>query len=102
MTDTPSSSDLLPLGYKTVSTCPLIYFDFVPTHGTLGGAVQIELAARTLAPSQQSGGVIIETIEVGRLRCSPMAAKFLRDALDAALKMLENPQDDHASSGKLN
>jgi hypothetical protein len=78
----------------------LIYFDFVPTHGILAGAVQIELAARTMAPSQ-SGGVISETIEVGRLRCSPTGAKFLRDALDAALKMLENPQAD-VSSGKLN
>ena len=100
MTDTPSTSNSLPLGYKTVSTCPLIYFDFVPTHGIMGGAVQIELAARTLAPSQ-AGGVISETIEVGRLRCSPTAAKFLRDALDAALKMLENPQAE-VSSGKLN
>ena len=100
MTDTPSSSNLLPLGYKTVTTCPLIYFDFVPTHGILAGAVQIELAARTMAPSQ-AGGVISETIEVGRLRCSPTAAKFLRDALDATLKMLENPQAE-VSSGKLN
>ena len=100
MTDTPSTSNLLPLGYKTVTTCPLIYFDFVPTHGILAGAVQIELAARTMAPSQ-AGGVISETIEVGRLRCSPTAAKFLRDALDATLKMLENPQAE-VSSGKLN
>jgi hypothetical protein len=100
MTDSPSSQ--LPAGYKTVSTSPFIYFDFAPTYGTLGGMVQIELAARALTPTE-AGGVMLETIEVARLRCNPIAAKFLRDALDASLKMLENPQNsDHVSSNKLN
>jgi hypothetical protein len=102
MTDAPDSlSNELAAGYKSVSTAPFVYFDFVPTFGTLGGAVQIELAARTLTPLQ-NGGVGLETVETARLRCTPAAAKFLRDALDGALKMLEQPQSVPASIGKLN
>ena len=75
MTDAPDSlSNELAAGYKSVSTAPFVYFDFVPTFGTLGGAVQIELAARTLTPLQ-NGGVGLETVETARLRCTPAAAK---------------------------
>jgi hypothetical protein len=95
MTDNPSS--VLPPNYVISGACPIIYFDHAPTFGTLAGIVLIELTARALLPSQ-AGGVIVETAEVARLRCSPIAAKSLRDALDAALKMLEKPQAEFASS----
>ena len=91
----------LPPEYVAVPTAPIIYFDFVPTYGVLGGVVQIELAARTLQPLQD-GNVGIPTIETGRLRCNPMAAKFLQDALEAALQMLEQPQAPPPAVGKLN
>jgi hypothetical protein len=91
----------LAVGYVSVPTAPIIYFDFVPTYGVLGGAVQLELAARTMAPLE-NGGVSTNKVETGRLRCSPTAAKSLRDALDAALRMLEQPQQPPMATGTLN
>ncbi len=91
MTDTPDPTDkkLLP-DYVPVHTVPFIHLDYVPTYGTLAGAVEIELATRILLPSD-GGGVQTRMLETGRSRCSPTAAEFLKDALDAALKMLEQP-----------
>jgi hypothetical protein len=84
MTDTPDHpTNELALGYKPVSTAPFIYFDFAPTYGTLAGAIQVELAARTMIPLQ-NGGVELGMVETARLRCSPIAAQALRNALDAA------------------
>ena len=95
------SEKTLPLEYVPVPTAPIIYFDFVPTYGTLGGMIQIELAARVLQPLQD-GSVGTPTIEIGHLRCNPTAAKFLKDALEGALKMLEQPQAPPPAVGKLN
>ena len=96
-----SPANVVPPGYKPVRTAPFVYFDFVPTYGTLGGAVLIELAARTLAPLQ-NGAVASQTVEVARLRFTPDAARLLRNALDEALKLVEHPQSQPASVGKLN
>jgi hypothetical protein len=94
------NSKLVP-EYVSVPTAPIIYFDFVPTYGTIAGIVQIELAARALQPLQD-GSVDTPTIETGRLRCNSTTAKFLNDALEAALKTLEQPQASPPAVGKLN
>jgi hypothetical protein len=91
----------LPPEYVAVPTAPVVYFDLVPTYGTLGGVVQIELATRVLQPLQD-GSVGTPTIETAHLRCNPIAAKFLKDALEAALKMLEEPHVPPVAVGKLN
>jgi hypothetical protein len=48
------------------------------------------------------GSVEIKFITSGRLRCSPVAALSLRNAIDASLKMLEQPQQAPAATAKLN
>jgi hypothetical protein len=79
-------------GYVSIPTAPIIYFDYAPIHGMFAGAIiQIELAARTLSPLP-NGSVVSRMVEVGRIRCSPAAAKNLKEALEAALKMLEQPR----------
>jgi hypothetical protein len=100
MSDSPGSPDTVTPPYEDCSTAPFVYFDIVPTHGIMNGAIQIELASRILAPGD--GAVVIKFLTSGRLRCSPSAARHLREALDAALKMLEQPQDGPAAASKLN
>lgn len=75
---------------------PFVYFDFVPTYGVLEGAIQIELAARTLVPGVGSN-VPIEVVCTAHLRCSPMAAAVLRDTLTKALEMFEKPSSPPAA-----
>jgi hypothetical protein len=62
---------------------------------------------RRQPPRQPSpeGGVTIEFVCTGRLRCSPKAAQFLRDSIDAALKMLAQPEQQMGptvATGRLN
>lgn len=79
-----------------------IYFDMAPAYGVLAGAVQIELAARILIPHADDS-VEVRFVTCGRLRCSPTAAAHLRKAIDASLKMLEQPQDNApVAASKLN
>lgn len=87
MTDTPDSK--LP-PYVGNSAAPFIYFDFVPTYGILDGAIQLELAARTMLPGEGSN-VPNEVVCTAHLRCSPTAAATLRDSLTKALEMLQQP-----------
>jgi hypothetical protein len=87
--------------YKNVDTAPFVYFDMSPAHGIMGGAIQIELASRILN-AMPDGSVEIKFITSGRLRCSPTAALNLRNAIDAALRMLEQPQHAPAATAKLN
>jgi hypothetical protein len=87
--------------YVDNNLAPVISFDIAPAHGVLAGAVQVELAARTLNPLAD-GSVEIKFVTSGRLRCSPAAAMHLRNSLDAALRMLEQPQPSPAAAGKLN
>ena len=90
--------------FKNAPTAPFIFFDFAPAYGVLGGAIQVELAARTLIPDPNGTDVATEVIPTAHLRCSPIAAGFLRDALTAALEMLTKLQEPSAASamGKLN
>jgi hypothetical protein len=91
----------LPDYEDTGGTAPVVYFDIVAAHGVMNGAVQIELAGRTLI-STPDGGVRIKFISRGRIRCSPTAATQLRNSIDLALKMLEEPQQSPAAASKLN
>ena len=85
--------------YRCPDTAPFIYFDLIGAFGTMAGAVQVELAGRVLTPVPD-GGVAIAFMTTARLRCSPAAAQNLREALDKALQMLEQP-DQNAGTGIL-
>lgn len=80
---------------------PIIYFDIAPAYGVMNGIVQVELGARILVPHQDDS-VDIRFLSCGRLRCSPAAAVHLRNAIDAALKMLEQPQPNPVGASRLN
>jgi hypothetical protein len=87
----------------TGAAAPLVYFDIVGAYGTMNGAVEVELATRILVP-KPDGSTEVKFISSGRLRCSANAATNLRNGLDAALKMLEQPQTTATAiaAGKLN
>jgi len=69
---------------------PFVYFDGVSCFGHHNGAIQIELAANLLMPV--GPGVRVDVIQTGHLRCSPAAAVALREALDKALAMYQQGQ----------
>src|ERR1700680_901722 len=98
MTEPTEKNELIM--YENVNTAPFVYFDLTPTHGILGGAIQIEVAARMLN-AVPDGGVEIKFITTGRLRCSPTAALNLRNAIDASLKMLEQQQQETGATAKM-
>jgi hypothetical protein len=80
---------------------PIIYFDIAPAYGVMSGIVQVELGARILIPHQDDA-VDVRFVSCGRLRCSATAAVHLRNALDASLKMLEQPAPNPVGASKLN
>lgn len=81
-----------PLIYEdTGAAAPVVYFDIVGAYGTMNGSVELELATRILVP-KSDGTTEAKFISSGRLRCSAHAAMNLRNGLDAALKMLEQPE----------
>jgi hypothetical protein len=103
LTDQPTAkpSDLI---YEdTGAHAPVVYFDIVGAYGTMNGAIEVELATRILVP-KSDGSTEVKFISSARLRCSAHAALNLRNALDTALKMLEQPQANMAAiaAGKLN
>jgi len=67
----------------------------------MNGAVEVELATRILVP-RPAGATEVKFLSSGRLRCSPTAATNLRNALDAALKMLEQPQANAVATTTMN
>jgi hypothetical protein len=97
----PKPGDLIYEG--TGAAAPLVYFDIVGAYGTMNGSIEIELATRILIP-KPDGSTEVKFISSGRLRCTQNAAVNLRNGLDAALKMLEQPQANMAvvAAGKLN
>ncbi len=86
--DRPDKGSVPP--YDNSNNVPTVYFDIAPAYGVMSGIVQIELGARILFPHHDDS-VDVRFISCGRLRCSATAATHLRNALDAALKMLEQP-----------
>ena len=85
----------------TGGMAPLVYFDIVAAYGTMHGAIDVELATRILVP-KTDGSTEIKFLSSGRLRCTPTAAANLRNALDAALKMVEQPQAGPVATSTLN
>ena len=80
---------------------PTVYFDIAPAYGVMSGIVQVELGARALIPHHDDS-VDVKFVTCGRLRCSATAATHLRNALDASLKMLEQPAPNPVGVSKLN
>jgi len=97
-TDKPPASIIYE---DTGGAAPLVYFDIVAAYGTMHGAVEIELATRILVP-KPDGAIEVKFLSSARLRCSATAAANLRNGLDAALKMLEQPQANPVAASKLN
>ena len=87
--------------YQNMNEAPVVFFDIAPAYGAIGGIVQVELATRILIPHSDNT-IDIKFVSCARLRCSATAAAFLRDALDASLKMIELPQDNPVAASKLN
>jgi len=88
--------------YRDPETAPFVYFDVAPTYGVYSGAIQIELASHILTPTAH-GGVRTGFVTTGRLRCSPAAARHLRNAIDEALKFITQAQQSSvAAASKLN
>ena len=87
----------------TGAAAPLVYFDIVGAYGTMNGSIELELATRILIP-KADGATEVKFISSGRLRCTANAAVTLRNGLDAALKMLEQPdaQTMAIAASKLN
>jgi len=79
------------VAYSELSTAPFIYFDGVSCHGAMHGVIEIELVARTMAPTAD-GGVHMGIVPVGRLRCSVAAGAALIDSIQKATKMAEQPE----------
>jgi hypothetical protein len=90
--------------YAESGNAPYIYFDGVSCHGAIHGVIEIELAARMMAPTT-NGGVYHSFGPVARLRCSPAAAAALLDSIQKATKMAEQTPQQHppsAAASKLN
>jgi hypothetical protein len=85
----------------TGGAAPLIYFDIVGAYGIMHGAIELEIATRILVPKRDDT-TQARFISTGRIRCSPNAAINLRNSIDAALKMLEQPQPNPVAASKLN
>ncbi|WP_249119214.1 MULTISPECIES: hypothetical protein [unclassified Bradyrhizobium] len=103
MTDQPNPKPGDLIYEDSGAAAPLVYFDIVGAYGTMNGSVEIELATRILIP-KTDGSTEVKFISSGRLRCSQNAAVNLRNGLDAALKMLEQPAANVAvvAASKLN
>jgi hypothetical protein len=85
----------------TGGLAPLVYFDVVAAFGVMHAAIEVELATRILVPKTDSAAEV-KFLSSGRLRCSPTAAANLRNALDAALKMLGQPQANAVATTTMN
>jgi hypothetical protein len=75
MTEPADKSELIV--HETVDTAPFVYFDLSPTHGILGGTIQVELAAR-IPNAIQDESVEIKFIATGRLRRTCATQSTLR------------------------
>ena len=103
MTDQPPAKPGDLIYEDSGAATPLVYFDIVGAYGTMNGSVEIELATRILVP-RADGSTEVKFISSGRLRCTQNAALNLRNGLDAALKMLEQPTANMAvvAASKMN
>lgn len=85
--------------YRNNDTAPFIFFDQPIAWGTYGGIIQIELGARAMTAThngEDERPAVTEIHIAARMRCSPVAARKLRDAIDRALVMFDRSQ--HAAA----
>jgi hypothetical protein len=103
LTDQPTAKQPDLIYEDTGASAPLVYFDIVGAFGTMNGSIGVELATRILIP-RRDGSTDVKFLSSGRLRRSPNAATNLRNGLDGALKMLEQPDANLAAiaASKLN
>lgn len=78
---------------KNSPQAPFVYFDSAPVHGVMNGNIEIELASRTLLP-KADGSVLAEAVCTAHLRCTPMAAQQLIDALKHAIELHAKQSSD--------
>lgn len=82
-----------------LSLAPFVYFDVVPTYGTMNGAIQVELAARIIHPTTDGSPPVVSFIGTAHLRCSPVAAQELANTLQKAVEMFQEIAAGGAPSG---
>ena len=89
--ETPATSQG-PVIISTSSSerAPIIYFDGASCFGHHNGAIQLELAANLLMPV--GAAVRVDVVQTAHLRCSVAAALALREALEKALAMYQQGQ----------
>lgn len=73
---------------KNSAASPFVYFDEAPTCGQLSGMIAVELSATVVNPTA-TGGTVMEKIVTAHLRGSPVAMRSLVNAIESALKFLE-------------
>ena len=78
-----------------------VYFDGVSAIGQRNGAIQLELVASTLEPTED-GGVEVRHVTTAHLRCSPTAAVDLAQAIEKALKMISEAAKQSSAGGSVN
>ena len=82
--------------YRNTENAPTVFFDAPVAWSLHDGVVAIELAIRAMVPhgdGEGPDGPDTEGHIAARLRCSPEAARRLRDVLDKTLERLGRPQD---------
>lgn len=94
----PDSADTVLPPSTDLSHGPFVYFDIVPTFGTLAGVIQVELAARIIHAAPD-GQTTTSFVGAGHLRCSPVAARQLLDALQRSLQMFQEMAEGSAPTG---
>jgi hypothetical protein len=89
--ETPSTAQgPVTISSSSAERAPIIYFDGASCFGHHNGAIQIELAANLLMPV--GAAVRVDVVQTAHLRCSVAAALALREALDKALAMYKQGQ----------
>jgi hypothetical protein len=82
--------------YRNNENAPVIHFDAPVAWALHYGVVAVELGFRAMVPHGDGEGECGPDTEghiAARLRCSPEAARRLRDVLDKMLERLEKPRD---------
>jgi hypothetical protein len=80
--------------YRNTENAPTVFFDAPVAWSLHDGVVAIELAIRAMAPHGDGEGPEGPDTEghiAARLRCSPEAARRLRDVLDKTLEKIDQP-----------
>lgn len=82
---------------KVVDTphAPIIHFDGAPNCGVRDGIINVTLAVQCLTPN--AGAIDVNVVVAAYLRCSIIAARDLRDALDKALLIASAQAEGHVN-----